>query len=200
MVCRVTKLEQRQVNMEEKQEAINKRLDELESSGIENKIKEALAEQKERDIRKLNIMVFGLPESDRETADDRHTENLDRVLNIASTVMEIENARMMFAAKPIRIGIRNPGKCRPLRLTVDSVDSKKKIIEAARLKVKNCDDELVKNVYFHPDLTKKQRNEAFARRESKRLLEEEKKTRELLARRVDPGGPGTGAEPFPGST
>ena len=67
MVCRVTKIEQKQVDLDEKQEAIGKRLDELENSGIDSKIREALLEQKERDIRNLNLMVFGLPESDRNT-------------------------------------------------------------------------------------------------------------------------------------
>ena len=115
--------------------------------------------------------------------------------------MELENPRLMFTSKPIRIGVRNSGKCRPLRLTIDSLENKKKIIEAARLKVKYTDDEIAKNVYFHPDLTKKQRNEAFARRESRRLMkeEEERKAREVMEnRRVDPGGCGHGAEPFQG--
>ena len=155
IVCRVTKIEQRHVDLEEKQEAFDKRLNELESVGIENKVKEAITEQKERDIRKLNIMVFGLPESNRNTPDERNSDDQDRILNIASTIMELENARLMFTSKPIHIGVRNPGKCRLLRLTIDSIENKKKIIEAARLKVKYTDDEIAKNVYFHPDRTKK---------------------------------------------
>ena len=56
-------------------------------------------------------------------------------------------------------------------------------------------------MYFHPDLTKKQRNEAFAWRESRRLMKEkeERKAREVMENRmVDPGGCGPGAEPFQG--
>ena len=126
MVCRVIKIEQKQVDLEEKQEAFDKRFEELESVGKENEVKEAITEQKERDIRKLNIMVFGLPESDRDTPDERNSDDQDRILNIASTVMELENPRLMFTSKPIRIGVRNPGKCRPLRLTIDSLENKKK--------------------------------------------------------------------------
>ena len=203
MVCRVTKIEQKQVDLEEKQGAFDKRLEELESVGIENKVKEAITEQKERDIRKLNIMVFGLPESDRDTSEERNSNDQDRILNIASTVMELENPRLMFTSKPIRIGVRNPGKCRPLRLTIDSLENKKKIIEAARLKVKYTDDEIAKNVYFHPDLTKKQRNEAFAGTESRRLMkeEEERKARQVMEnRRVDPGGFGPRGRAFSRST
>ena len=37
MVCRVTKIEQKQIDLEEKQEAFDKRSEELESLGIENK-------------------------------------------------------------------------------------------------------------------------------------------------------------------
>ena len=206
MVCRVAKVEQKQVDLDEKQEEMGKRIDELENNGIESRIREALTEQKERDIRKLNIMVFGLPESDQETPERRNDEDYNRILDIVSVVMEIDNPRTMFTAKPIRIGLRKPGKSRPLRLNVDSTESKKKIIEAARLKVKESEDEMARNVYFHPDLTKKQRDEAFARRESKRLLREEenKKVRELLAsrgrREEASGGPDSGAEPFQGST
>ena len=206
MVCRVAKVEQKQADLDEKQEAMGKRIDELENNGIESRIREALMEQKERDIRKLNVMVFGLPESEQETPERRNEEDYDRILDIARVVMELENPRTMFTGRPIRIGLRKPGKSRPLRLTVDSTDSKKKIMEAARLKVKESDDEMTRNVYFHPDLTKKQRDEAFTRRESKRLLkeEEDKKIRELLAsqgrREEASGGPDTGAEPFQGST
>ena len=173
MVCRVTKIEQKQVDLDEKQEAMNKRLDELENSRIESKIREALLEQKERDIRKLNLMVFGLPESDQDTPESRNEEDYDKIINITSAVMELENPRLMFTARPIRIGVKKPGRCRPLRLTVDKPESKKRIIEAVRPKVKESEDEMVRNVYFHPDLTKKQRDEAFARRESRRLLKEE---------------------------
>ena len=108
IVCRVTKIEQQQNDLEEKQEAFDKRLEELESVGIENKVKEAITEQKERDIRKLNIMVFGLPESDRYTPDERNSDDQDRILNIASTVMELENPGLMFTSKPIRIGGKEP--------------------------------------------------------------------------------------------
>ena len=206
MVCRVAKVEQKQADLDEKQEAMGKRIDELENNGIESRIREALMEQKERDIRKLNVMVFGLPESDQETPERRNEEDYDRILDIARVVMELENPRTMFTGRPIRIGLRKPGKSRPLRLTVNSTDSKKKIMEAARLKVKESDDEMTRNIYFHPDLTKKQRDEAFMRRESKRLLkeEEDKKIQELLAsqsrREEASGGPDTGAEPFQGST
>ena len=141
-----------------------------------------------------------------ETPEHRNGEDYDKILNIASNVMELENPRIMFTARPIRIGVRKPGKCRPLRLTVVSSESKKKIIEAARIKVKKSEDEMTRNVYFHPDLTKKQRNEAFTRRESRRLLkeEEERKARELLtcrgSREMASGGPDRGAEPFHSST
>lgn len=109
-------------------------------------------------------MVFGLPESDQDTPESRNEEDYDKVINITSAVMELENPRLMFTARPIRIGVKKPGRCRPLCLTVDKPESKKRIIEAARLKVKESEDEMVRNIYFHPDLTKKQRDEAFARR------------------------------------
>ena len=107
MLCRVTKLEQTQADFTEMQEKLVKKVDDLENK-VDDKIKEALLEQKERENRKLNIMCFGLSESEKETPEDRH-------------------------------GPRKPGKCRPVCLTIESIERKKKVLEAARTKVRNSD-------------------------------------------------------------
>ena len=67
MICRVTKLEQKDVEICDKHEQMSKRLEELANVDIDSKIREALIEQRERENRKLSIMCFGLLESERET-------------------------------------------------------------------------------------------------------------------------------------
>ena len=213
MLFTVSKLEQKQEqlelkqdDMQEKQVEMKNRLDNLESSGIDEKTKEAISEQRERELRKLSFMCFGLPESELDTTEGRNNEDFQRIREITSYVMEIDEPDQIFNVKPVRIGERKPGRCRPLRLTIDSVESKKKVLEAARMKMKNSNDEMTRNVYFHPDLTRKQRQEAFERREAERLLKkaEEQKARELFEKqrrqRADGDGPGDDAEPFPGSS
>ena len=80
---------------------------------------------------------------------------------------------------------RKPGKCRPVRLTIESIERKKNVLEAARTKVRNSDSALVRNVYFHSDLTKTQRNEAYERRERKRLLKAEQENQHRKERDKD---------------
>ena len=82
MLCRVTKLEQTQAEFTEMQEQLVKNVDDLENKVIDEKIKEALLEQRERENRKLNLMCFGLPESEKETPEDRHNEDCEQLSHI----------------------------------------------------------------------------------------------------------------------
>lgn len=132
MVCRVTKLEDVQEDLCKKQDEMGKRLESLENTDIDTKVKEALMEQKERENRKLNIMCFGLPESDKDTPEGRNTDDLNRLNHIFSDVMEIDDHDGILKGKPIRVGQLSENKCRPIRLLIDSMDSKKRILEAAR--------------------------------------------------------------------
>ena len=81
--------------------------------------------------------------------------------------MGLEEPEKMFVVKPIRIGLRKPGKCRPLCHTVDPVEIKKKkkkkrrVLDAARTKVKNSKDQISKYVYFHPELRPKRKYLCF---------------------------------------
>ena len=184
MLCRVTKLEQTQADFTEMQEKLVKKVDDLENK-VDEKIKEALLEQKERENRKLNIMCFGLSESEKETPEDRHNEDCEQLNYIVESVMELENHDSLFTAKPVRIGPRKPVKCRPVHLTIESIERMKKVLEAARTKVRNSDSALVRNVYFHSDLIKTQRNEAYERRERKRLLKAEQENQHRKERDKD---------------
>lgn len=53
------------------------------------------------------------------------------------------------------------------------MEAKKKVLQAARTRIRYSENPLCKNLFFHPDLTRAQRDEAFARRESRRLLRAE---------------------------
>ena len=196
IVCRVTKIE-------EALDTVVKRLEELENNGIDAKIKDALHEQREIDSRKLNIMCFGLPEEDQrfsdqespdqESQDQNSKQDSQTIDNIITDVMGLEKDSVL-TEKPVRVGKFNPDrtKCRPLKLTVKNMEAKKKVLQAARTRIRYSENPLCKNLFFHPDLTRAQRDEAFARRESRRLLraEEAEKAqhsvnRPLMTRRLN---------------
>lgn len=123
MVCRVIKLDDVQEDLFKKQDEMGKPLESLENTDIDIKVKMALMEQTERENRKLNIMCFGLPESDKDTPEGRNTDNLNRLNHIFPDVMEIDDPGIL-KGKPIRVGQLSENKCRPIRLHIDSMDSK----------------------------------------------------------------------------
>lgn len=158
------------------------------------------------------LRVTRLAEGNQEDAALNQEEDNQRIKEIFEDVMGLEGSDIELKDKPIRIGKPHPDqeKSRPLKLVVKSVESKKKILQAARIKVRYSENPVCENVYFQADLTKTQRTEAFARRESRRLLklEEENKAREIINDRnyhrntqggsspaAEPGGAATGRGP-----
>ena len=92
--------------------------------------------------------------------------------------------------KPIRIGQLKPNKVWPLRFEAKTFVGKKKLLQTARIKLKGSSDPELKELFLKPDLTKKQRAEAFAKRESRR-------SENAKGAAIEGGGGVRG--PFPGS-
>ena len=74
-----------------------------------------------------------------------------------------------------------------------SFESKKKLLESARIKLKDQTEPGLKDIFFKSDLTKKQRAEAFAKRESRR--KEKRKGRRSSTEPVEKDS----GDPFQGS-
>ena len=163
LLIRVTKLE-------ENQSSVLERLDNLEqqSEGIDDKIKGAVIEQREIDDRKLNILCFGLKESTEENAVIRNDDEKAKLNHIINNVLEISEDEFSIENTPVRIGRFDEAKTRPLKFVAKSFESKKKLLEVARNKLKTLNDPEFKGFFFKPDLTKKQRAESFDRREYRR--------------------------------
>ena len=109
------------------------------------------------DIRKLNIMCFGLKESTEENVDIRNEAekaNLSHIIHDAD-VLEVSVKDFSVDGSLVRIGTFDENKTRPLRFKARTFESKKKLLETARNKLKNQDDPELKDVFFKPDLTKK---------------------------------------------
>lgn len=162
MLVRVTKLE-------ENQSSVLERLDSLEqqNEGLDEKIRGAINEQKEIDSRKLNIMCFGLTESTEENIPARNADEKAKLMHIINEVLEISEEDFSLDDTPVRIGKFDGTKTRPLKFVAKNFSSKKKLLDAARKKLKNSDNPEYKRLFFKPDLTINQRAEARARRENK---------------------------------
>lgn len=187
MVVRVTKIEETQSNVIERLDKI-----EEENEGLDEKIRGVILEQKEIDNRKLNIMCFGLSESTEESAGLRNADEMVKIKHIINDVLEISEDEFSLDEAPVRIGKFQENKIRPLRLRAKSFESKKKLLQTSRTKLKDQNDPDYKDLFFKPDLTKNQRAEAFARRESRRNA---KKKDEPALDVVE----SVGGEPFRGS-
>ena len=66
--------------------------------------------------------------------------------------------------KIVRLGARKEKdsllKCRPLRFSVNNMETKGKLLKAS-MAPRSCDGELFNTIYYTPDLTQKQRSKAF---------------------------------------
>jgi len=132
---------------------------------LEAKIIESFEEKADIESRKLKVMCFGLPENNQTKDDEKD------LAAIVSTEFGIDEDKYR---QPIRIGKYDKDKCRPVKFTVENVATKQAILRAGREKAKNIPrGQGGPRVYFHADLTTKQRQEAFEKRRERRRREDE---------------------------
>ena len=129
-------------------------------------VSDTIAEQKEREYRANNIIVYNIPESSRSEAEDRIKEDLSTVTRVFEA-MDIEDQDIV--EKCVRVGKKETGKNRVTKVVLKDKGIRSKILKRAKaLK----DIEEFERVYVGPDLTIMQRKEQqelrkelFARRE-----------------------------------
>ncbi|MES9882898.1 MAG: hypothetical protein ABW185_18680, partial [Sedimenticola sp.] len=173
MLIRVSKLEQGQNEILEKLEAIQNK-DKVRiprESNVEDIVRDEKKKKKEIEYRKLNVMCFGVGESNAGTANERRDEDEAQMKEIIADVLD---GSEMQTEKPIRIGkfIENPtgNKVRPVKLVFQSFEDKKSLLKSAIEKVNKSKEGKYKNIYFQSDLTQKQREEAFLKRQQRRNI------------------------------
>lgn len=140
------------------------------SGKIENIVDSVFNERSDRDRRKFNIICFNAPESKGESAQSRKESDVLTIQNIFYNILEVD--REIEIMEPVRLGKKdlesgNNGKPRPLRFKVKDLESKNILLRAGKY-LRNGEDSTLKNIYFTPDLTKSQRDEAYKLREEKR--------------------------------
>ena len=120
----------------------------------EEMVNNNLTELRDRESRKENLVLFNIPES---TSDD--TENR-KLYDIAQTseLLESELNVQTQVANPVRLGKKqlNSRYPRPLRVTVESEQTKWKILKAAK-NLKESRKEEYKVVFIKRDMTRMER-------------------------------------------
>ena len=115
---------------------------------VENITSSLANEQKEREKRKLNVIVYNVPESNATTGLERKEEDLTRLNCLFKDYLQVSPD----ITKVIPLG-KKSDKPRLLKVSVASIDQRSNIL---RNKVKFKQDsnpEHVKNIYISPDFT-----------------------------------------------
>lgn len=152
-----------------------------ENLSVANIVSQVLEEQQEREMRKLNVVCFGLPESQLTTPEERRDDDKSRVNRVVQEIMGLDIA---VQNHPIRLGrySEDAQRPRPIKFSVDSVVLKQKIIDGSRTKVRKSSHDICKNLYFQSNLTLSQRKEAYFKRQERR--------NKLVVERSQTGGAG----------
>ena len=135
-----------------------KEIDEKIEEKVEKKVNEVFEETREREKRKLNVVLVNISESDEETAEARKQDDLEKVAKIVSKVTDVTKADF---SDPVRLGARQIGQnSRPriLRVTVKSEEVKKRVMTNAS-KLNEGVAEPKKRVYINHDRTVRERED-----------------------------------------
>jgi hypothetical protein len=117
-----------------------------------------MQEIQERDRRNKNVIMYKVPESTSEESAERMADDNQKVTAICQQIAVDANPN-----KTIRLGKKQEGYTRPLRVVLPTEDKKKEILFKAR-NLKKSEDEMSKNCYVKKDMTKMEMEE------DKRLL------------------------------
>ena len=186
-------------------ESYKAKINELETKmeeKIEKQVEKAIEMYREREERKCNVIIHNVPEPTTEHKKEEDNEKLREVF----AVMKCDE---IIPKSVVRLGRPIPGRIRLLKLTLDSVTCKHKLLGSTKcLREKDGAGNSIhgwSNVFITPDLTKEERE-----KKNKKLRDELKKRKEdeknqnlviyrgaIVDRKEIKGGSGNSATPDP---
>jgi len=135
-------------------------------------VDENVAELREHERRKNNIIVFNIEESSKDDGEERKQDDKAAVHDI---LFELNIATEL--SKPVRLGLKRDGSSypRPMRITVEDETMKWNVLKEAK-NLRNAREEALKKVYMKKDMTPlEQKKDAELQ---KQLLEKRKQAEE----------------------
>ena len=132
---------------------------------ITSTVTSLLKEEREREERKLNILINGIPESTTESPTDRKAHDIKQVSEIFSELLEVKTT----VEEAVRLGKRDSSRKRLIKVSVSSLAVKTAVLRNNFKLRSKSDPDWVKRVFITPDLTPKEQIESGELR--KRLAE-----------------------------
>lgn len=159
---RVKKIENHPATLEESQNRIEFKVDQLRGNNVEpvvtavhDVLQQDKAEETEIERRKKNVIVHGVPESDSTEPGQR----VDDDLALLSVMFHEADVQNLTVDSVVRLGKKSSDQAsnpRPMKVVLNSVEGKSELLKKAKnLRVK--EEGGWNRVFIHQDLTPKQR-------------------------------------------
>ena len=123
---------------------------------VEKSLKDRDSEEKERQNRRRNIIIFELPESKKSEPEDRKEEDIQKFVGLCKNKCNI-NMTNDHIERAIRLGKITEDKDRPLLITLKEESKKREVFQNLN-KLRDAGAPFNKVIITH-DLTKKQKEE-----------------------------------------
>ena len=134
-------------------------------------MKKKTRRKRERERRKTNVIIHGLPEPTASTAEDRRNEDCD----LAQDLLHKLSCDDVSINHITRLGppptTDSDNKPRPVKLNLASPESRNRVLRNSK-NLRSFPDSLWKSVFVHQDLTPKEK-------EARKILVQELKARKL---------------------
>ena len=153
------------------------KIEETIKTQVNAKISNIMTNKQEIDKRKMNLVVFGLPETQQDTSSSQwsNAEKIEKdIENISQIIIEEIGVGLSPRSGIIdarRLGAPKAGNPRPLRIEFRDLNTKRDVLTNAK-KLRSSKNDLCKKLYINPDLTEEQkkadeklRKEMWVRRE-----------------------------------
>ena len=168
-ISKVSSIEQQNKVIKEDVAELKEKVQNIEktiSIQVKESINSSIQEKDDIQPRKLNLIIYGVPEHDPNDENKSNWDNDAKIAEDTKTISSIITNELGVGLSPRntiydakRIGLKKADKKpRAVRITFDSIETKRDVLSGAK-KLRLSSHPLAKNMYIAPDLTKNQREQ-----------------------------------------
>ena len=177
------KLEQDTKALKSDMKEVQDKIEQIEAkikTTVKDKISDVMEDHREIEKRKMNLVVFGLPEPEKgqETiwnTPEKIEKDIENISNIIIEELGVGLSTRNGIIDARRLGTStDKSKPRPLRIEFRDLNTKRDVLTNAK-KFRDSESDIAKNLFINPDLTEEQRkkdqllrNEMWKQREAGR--------------------------------
>ena len=122
---------------------------------IHSTVTSLLSEEKEKERRKLSLIFHRIPESASEDSLERKTHDIEQVCSVLQNYLKVD----VEVESAVRLGKKDPGKTRLLKVDVSSEKMKKMVLRNSVKLRDESNPDYIKKIFITPDLTPKEQEE-----------------------------------------